>query len=157
MEGAYGNICALFFCMCMTINEVINYINEYHPNTVSVAVKLRWINEAEAMVQRDIMLLEPREPYESDDMDKELLAPMPYDRLYTDYLDAMLFKLYHEYENYENARTSFGQALGEFSAYYADKHHPQRRRDYLEQERRRCNHGECHGNRHNFCGTQHRH
>lgn len=141
----------------MTINEVIEFIDEYHPNTASTAMKLRWINEAEAMVCRDIMLFAPLEPYEGEDADKELLAPMPYDRLYADYLDAMLFKMYHENENYENARASFEQAFGEFSAYYANKYHPQIRIDYIERERRRCNHGECHGNRHSFCGSQHRH
>lgn len=131
----------------MTINEAISYIDEYHPNTASFAMKLRWLNEAEAMVCRDIMRMCPISPYTNQQTDTELFAPIPYDRLYTYYLDAKLFELYHEYGDYVNSKEQFDNAFADYSAYYAEKYHPQRRIDELQREMRK-NNGNCIRHRH---------
>ena len=127
----------------MTIAQVFEYIDEFHPNTVSASLKLRWINEAEGYIQREVLLEESEElglTYGDADYGTVLLAPPPYDELYAAYLDAKLFYLYHEIQGYENAMTRFNKILGDYAAWYARLNHPARAKGRWQ--RRRPDEGE---------------
>ena len=43
----------------MTIKELLEYVDEVLDNVFSPAVKLRWINQIEAELQTDVLLLAP--------------------------------------------------------------------------------------------------
>ena len=128
----------------MTIAEVFEYIDEFHPNTVSQSLKLRWINEAEGYIQREVMLRRQAELehwYRADDLNAVLLAPPPYDEQYVAYLDAKLFYLYHEITDYENAMERYNKIATDYAGWYARMYAPARPRgrwyrhhdDYVEE------------------------
>ena len=113
----------------MTIAEVFEYIDEFHPNTVSQSLKLRWINEAEGYIQREVMLLRHAELerwYTQDNLNTVLLALPPYDEQYVAYLDAKLFYLYHEITDYENAMERYNKIATDYAGWYARMYAPAR-------------------------------
>lgn len=111
----------------MTIREAIAYIDETFPNQFSEERKTEWIDRCEKMIVSEIMLLDPRkhETYRwAYDADRELIAPAPYDRLYTLYLEAQHYLASHEASDYQNTMQLFNSAWDDYSIWYADRYEP---------------------------------
>lgn len=112
----------------MTINQLMDCLDDLVPNQYSAENKLRWLNEVEQAVAQEIIL--PRDadrqntftPYGAVD-DTELLVPEPYDRLYLFYLETQIH--YHNAETgkYNNAAAAFSQAWDELRSRY-NRDHP---------------------------------
>lgn len=97
----------------MTIKEVIDKVKEEKPNTFPDAKLIEFINEVEVEVAEQ--LFEQFEtPYTVDDKDKVLMAPAPYDRLYTSYVKAMVDYANEEYESYANNQAQHVQDFRDF-------------------------------------------
>jgi hypothetical protein len=84
----------------MTIQALIDKVQEEKPNSFGTDRLLGFINEIEADVVHQIH----DEPvtYTADDMETELKAPAPYDRLYVSYVKAMIDYANEEYASYQN-------------------------------------------------------
>ena len=72
----------------MRIAELFEYVDEILENPFSTGVKLRWLNQVEAEIQMDVLLLaaEGVTQYTEEDMGAELIVPPPYDNLYAEWL-----------------------------------------------------------------------
>lgn len=72
----------------MRIAELFEYVDEILENPFSTGVKLRWLNQVEAEIQVDVLLLaaEGVTQYTEEDMGAELIVPPPYDNLYAEWL-----------------------------------------------------------------------
>lgn len=72
----------------MKISDLLDYVDEIMHNVFSVKTKLRWINQLEAEVQTEVLLLtaEGITQYTEDDFSAELLVPAPHDQIYQNYL-----------------------------------------------------------------------
>ena len=113
----------------MTINELMTRLDDLTPNQYGADHKLRWLNEVEQAIHREILL--PHEgdrpdaftPYEAAD-DTELLIPPPYDRVYLLYLESRIH--YHNGETlrYNNAAAAFQTAWEELRGWYNRTHMP---------------------------------
>lgn len=106
---------------------MIAYTDEIHDNTVSQALKCRWVSECEARVWRGVMLLPPQEfaAYEWPmDADRTLLLPPPYDELYGAYLHARLCLSDQEPRQYQNAMTAFNALYDQTVIWYAGEFDP---------------------------------
>ena len=91
----------------MTIQSLINKVQEEKPNTFQTGKLIDYINEIEAdvadQVNMDIPVYtsEPDPETNESDLDKELIVPAPYDRLYVSYLKAMIDYANEEYASYQ--------------------------------------------------------
>lgn len=84
----------------MTIQALIAKVAEEKPNSFGNERLINFINEVEADVTHQIHH-DPVE-YTVDDMETELIAPSPYDRLYVSYVKAMIDYANEEYASYQN-------------------------------------------------------
>lgn len=106
----------------MTVNDAISKVKDRKPNAYSDESLVDWLNECEAMVQREIMLTVPDEIIQYDypnDLDKELILPRPYDALYVSYIKMMIEYTQEEYNAYNNTnvmyQTQYQAAQGYFN------------------------------------------
>ena len=107
----------------MTLRECIDQVDKMKPNKYSEEDKVRWLSEVEHSVYHDIILThkpprfkKPEEwvrysQFTTDDMDKELIAPFPYDNLYPAFL-----KMKIDEENQETARYNVSAVM--FNSYF---------------------------------------
>lgn len=83
----------------MTIQAIIDKVQEEKPNTFTTEKLLEFINEIESDVAEQINV--DFEDYTTDDLDEELLVPAPYNRLYVSYLKAQIDYANEEYPSYQ--------------------------------------------------------
>lgn len=96
----------------MTISQLISLVKEEKPNAFKTSKLLEIINRIEAEVADQLQTDIPM--YTEDDMDAELLVPMPYSNLYISYLKAQIDKANEELESYENNRAQHDQDFRDF-------------------------------------------
>ena len=111
----------------MTIANVLAAADAVKPNAFSEEVKLQWINEAEGMVQTDVLLraIDDVVTYEwPTDENTELLVKPPHDKLYLAYLIAMIDFTNGEYNKYANTVAMFNTHLSEYAAWFQRTYRP---------------------------------
>ena len=111
----------------MTIAKVLAAADAVKPNAFPEEVKLQWINEAEGMVQTDIMLraVDDVVVYEwPKDENTELLVRPPHDKIYLAYLIAMIDFTNGEYNKYANTVQMFNSHLSEYAAWFQRTYRP---------------------------------
>ena len=96
----------------MTIQKLIDKVQEEKPNTFQTDKLIEFINEIEADVAEQINLDIPS--YTEEDMNKDLMAPSPYDRLYVSYLKAMIDYANEEYASYQLNQAQHNQDFTDF-------------------------------------------
>lgn len=86
----------------MTIQELLNKVNEEKPNSFPTSKIVQFINEVEPEVAEQLNI-NPAPSYteESDDLEASLLAAKPYDRLYISYVKAQIDYANEEYASYQ--------------------------------------------------------
>ena len=95
----------------MTIQGLINKVQEEKPNTFSNTKMLSFVNEIETDVATQLVV--DFTPYLMVD-DTELMAPAPYDRLYVSYLKAMVDYANEEYASYQMNQMQHVQDFRDF-------------------------------------------
>lgn len=88
----------------MTIDKLLEIIEEEKPNTFIDDKLIEFVNEIEVQVAEQLRLAAEDIPhYEdtSEDRTKELLAPEPYDRLYISFLKMKIDYSQEEYASYQ--------------------------------------------------------
>ena len=111
----------------MTIQDLINSVDELMPNSYTENTKLKWVNELEGRVQADVFLLAPEE-FKQSTLDDELLIEYPHDKLYEPYLIAKIQFADGEYGNYQNSMQMFNSFWAEFVCWFARTYKPGDRR-----------------------------
>ena len=110
----------------MTVEKVIRLSDVLKPNKLPTELKLQYVNEVEGIVQTDIMLLSSEDivTYDETMMETELLVKPPHDKIYKDYLAAMIDFAHGEYDKYANSIQQFNTSLSEYTRWYARSYHP---------------------------------
>lgn len=118
----------------MTIQEAITGIDERKPNTIPVSSKLRWLEELDWELFRDVLLTHEGEvpefagyPIGLAQEGREttvLLAPAPYDSMYLYCLESHI-----DYENgetgrYNNSNAMFRAVFDAYRNWYNRTHTP---------------------------------
>ena len=72
----------------MKVQEPIAYVKELLEPAFSNGILLRWLNQVETEIQVEVFSVAAEDTirYTDSDMDRELIAPRPFDKLYEDYL-----------------------------------------------------------------------
>lgn len=97
----------------MTIQKLINKVQEEKPNTFQTEKLIEFINEIEADVAEQVSADIPL--YTTDNMDEELMAPAPYDRLYVSYLKSQIDYANEEYLSYQLNAEQHMQDFSDFT------------------------------------------
>ena len=111
----------------MILKDVIENVDAVKPNAFTNEQKTRWISEVEGRIQSEIFLFAPAQviAYEwATDMNTELLAAPPHDRIYGEYLTAMIDFNNGEYNRYNNTVQVFNADFMEFMRWFAKHYRP---------------------------------
>ena len=105
----------------MKIKDLLEYVDELQSNVFSQKVKIRWINQLEAEVQTEVLLLaiEGIKQYTVDDMEEELLVPAPHDQIYQEYLFWQIALAQGEFDRANNAAALFDRVMQEYKRFVA--------------------------------------
>ena len=115
----------------MTIAEAIALADQMKPNTMPNPTKVRFLSEVEGKIFNEIILKHEHEEgivcptYDEDtDSGTEMLVPAPYDMVYVYWLMAQIDHLNQEMDKYNNDRSLFEDAWGNFGDYWNREHMP---------------------------------
>ena len=93
----------------VTAREVISRVDALLPNQYTAAEKLRWLEQAEGFVKREI--LQETDELPALTMDAALPVPAPYDELYRHYIEAQIHYANAETSRYNSAATAWNNAF----------------------------------------------
>lgn len=105
----------------MTVNEAIAKVKDRKPNAYSDESLNDFLNDCEAMVQRELMLTAPEEIIQyawPEDREKELILPRPYDELYVVYMIMKIQFIQEEFGAYNNSKLMFDSLYQDAQGYY---------------------------------------
>ena len=110
----------------MKIRDVLDYVMELKEPAFSETVLMRWINQIEAEIQTEILLLAADDivRYTMDDMDAVLIAPPPFDKIYEDYLIWRIDLAQEEAERANNSQVVFNQSYIAYSLFVCETINP---------------------------------
>lgn len=108
-----------------TINKVIEHVDRVKPNAYGEEDKFRWMRDLDGMVKRLVFQDGDSVAYEyPDDMDTELLVGVPFEDVYSLYMEAMIDYHNREYDHYNNALAMFSTRFDEYKKAYIREHMP---------------------------------
>ena len=110
----------------MKITKAIQLADILAPNKLPIELKVHYLNEVEGMAAIDVMMLATADVpvYTADNIDVEMLVKPPYDKIYVDYLVAMIHFANGEMNKYGNTFGKFNESMGEYHRYYFSRFHP---------------------------------
>ena len=114
----------------MTIIEAINRIDSLHQNTYTQEDKIAWLSELDWDVKKNIIDTHEGNDDaftgydEATDLQRKLLIPEPFEKVYLLWLEAQIHYYNGEYEKYNNAREMFSTAFTGFQNHYNRTHMP---------------------------------
>lgn len=112
----------------MTLEKALEICDAVKPNQYSRSEKIRWLSEADGMVQREIFdCFQPSsfEGYtEETPEDTVLLVPEPYCSLYEAYLSAQIDFYNGEFTRYQNSAQLYNAIFSALAAWYRRTHVP---------------------------------
>jgi len=120
----------------MTLRECIDNVDAMKPNQYSIEDKVRWLAEVEHSIYVDIILthrfIKPirYSKYTVDDMDKELIAHFPYDKLYPAYIKMKIDEENQETQRYNVSATLFNAYFDDYAKHVNKNHMPKGRNAY---------------------------
>lgn len=115
----------------MTVQEAIDAIDALKPNQYQEEVKIKWLSDLDTLIFRDVILthehptdLKAFEPYSASDKGRTLIAPAPYDEVYTAYLRMKIDESNGETTRYNNSVTLYNAYYDNFAKYWNKNHMP---------------------------------
>ena len=109
----------------MKLKEAIEFVDDVKPNAFPLKAKIKMLSDVEKMIQSEIFLFAPEQLIEYDEGDEEIeLLVSSHDRIYTDYLIAMIDWHNGEYENYANTIGMFNDTFSEFKRWFVSNYNP---------------------------------
>lgn len=112
-----------------TLQQVITAVDAIQPNPYTNAQKMAWLNEAMAMVQTDVWLVNAYNVFQfssyETDYNKDL-PPVPpaYAMLWQSWLKAKIHAANEENDLYANAAAMFNEAYGAYVRWFARTYEP---------------------------------
>ena len=113
----------------MTIEKAIQQADALVPNGYSKEMKKQWLSTVESLIYREILQTHENAPeYRAIDKNtpnsEELYVYAPYDELYVFWLKSKINMANSEYNEYNNAATSYNELFQAFRNNYNREHKP---------------------------------
>lgn len=111
----------------MQITDAIKEADRLKPNDFPTEDKLRWLERLERRVRGEIMThytgtVPEIEPFEPEDLNRELQVPAPYDEMYVHWLCAQMDYYEREYDSFNASNGMFEAVYGQFRNWYNRNH-----------------------------------
>lgn len=116
----------------MTIKDCIDIVDNQKPNQYSIRDKVMWLSFLDEGIINDV--LKTHEGYDGrydlftgyseDKLSETLIAPSPYDRVYTQYLKMKIDEENGETARYNNSMVLYNSYMQEYRKYYNKLHMP---------------------------------
>lgn len=110
----------------MTLRAVLAFVDKMKPgNPYDTDMKVQWLNELEGDIQSKLLHTAPQEiiRYTAEDLDEELLIPVPYDKVYWMWVAAMIEFANGEYDKYQNTMQLVNDAYDKYAKWFHRKFH----------------------------------
>lgn len=107
-----------------TIQKTIERVDKERINVFDEESKFRWLCDLDGMIARVVMQIEPVQYQYPNDLGAELLVKAPWDKVYAQYLEAMIDYHNREYNNYNAVMTMFNNDFEEYKKWYIREHMP---------------------------------
>jgi len=104
----------------MTINLVIETVDELKPNVYAPERKKGWILDVEGRVNAEIV----KGTYVAPADDAALLVPFPYDGVYLAYIEAQIAKYQLDYNEYSLLSIAFNKLFDDYATFYIRNNEP---------------------------------
>lgn len=104
----------------MKVRDVLAHVNEVKPNVFSDARLMDFLNEVESMAWTEALRNDPVDYVVlavPDDLEKELIIPQPYAKVYGSYIQAMIDFQNEESVSYQNNMEMFNSTWAEYLKY----------------------------------------
>lgn len=119
----------------MTIAEVLSMTDAIKPNGYSQQQKLKWLEYLEGQIYEEIIKAHENPggltfaPFDGDVdvLGRTLLAPAPYDEVYSLYLQGRIDLANQEVAKYNNSRSLYNSAYASLQDYWKRTHAPVQR------------------------------
>lgn len=116
----------------MTIQKALDRLDEMKPNAMGRHLKVAWLAEIDGLIHHEIIMKHEHseederfdEYTEMTDEGTELIAPFPYDELYTYWLMSKVDMQNLEWDKYNNDRQLFNSAYNMFHDWWRREHMP---------------------------------
>ena len=116
----------------MTINELINLVDDMKPNDYTKDDKVKWLNRLDTQIYMDIMQTHADNPVEDfegyttfiESKDEELLISAPFDDIYRWYVESQIDYSNGELAKYNNSVAMFNERYSEYERWYNRTHQP---------------------------------
>lgn len=110
----------------MTVWDIFEYVDEICENAFSNETKLIWLNQVEAELQVEVLLFatDGIVRYTEADMDTEVIAPAPFDKLYPEYLIWRIMLAQGEAERANNQFEIYNAAYLAYVRFVCSTVHP---------------------------------
>lgn len=106
----------------MRVTDAIKSTAELTGNVVSEATLCRWLSELDGQLMFDFYKGDAFIGYTWDaDENAELLVPFPWDGMYINYLEAMVYYSNGEYDRYQNAITQYNKKIDDYRKWLTRK------------------------------------
>ena len=116
----------------MTIKDCIDIVDNQKPNQYTIKDKVMWLSFLDETIINDV--LKTHEGYDGrydlftgyseDKLSEMLIAPSPYDRVYTQYLKMCIDRENGETARYNNSVLLYNTYMQEYKKYYNKTHMP---------------------------------
>lgn len=110
----------------MTIQEIINRVDQNNPNALDTRTKLGWIAQLDGRIALDVMLMNAAETeqFRYTSANVAPLVPFPHDDLYEMYLNMRIHAAQGETERYQNALSLYNNAYKNYVRWFAHTYSP---------------------------------
>lgn len=118
--------------MAITIQDVLDKVDELQPNIMTAAAKISFISEIEGKIHGEILMMHEHteeeetcpEYDENTSTSTELLVQSPYHMVYVYFVLSKIDEQNREWDAYNNHRALFDHAWDEFGDYWRRGHMP---------------------------------
>lgn len=112
----------------MTVNEVLDTIDEIQPTSISREMQTSWLRQLDMELYQNVIAThegaEDMAPSAGMDETSELLVPAPYDAIYVHWLQSRIDYTLGEYGRYNNSNAMFEADRTAFANWYNRTHMP---------------------------------
>lgn len=105
----------------MKVIEVLERIDSFKPNAFDRDMLINQIDKVEAEIYTHILNRTEYIHIEVDDTSRDLLAPVPYDRIYEEFLEAIIDKYNQDMDAYSMSSRTYNNTADELKKYVIKK------------------------------------
>ena len=108
----------------MTIEQVIDRVNQLKPNAIDDERKLEWLVTFDGQIYQEVTSADDADTMPAEGMQDTLLVGAPYQEIYDHYLIGKIEYTMREYSAYNNTQAMLMQEYNQFRSWWRRNHKP---------------------------------